>query len=283
MVYFDTNLAPLSWYCQWRAGCILFALVNSGMISSRLFSWMTPNEDFSQKTTEDKIFFELKVMAIWALITGYYPFKHRETFHTIYSSFMKLVKFEKRKLSTSDYNKKLARFKEKIKTFETFFSQHDEKFLNNGTWNAGNHLRLQVEDFTTIDNLEYEDLVCEDGTHWIVYLGKSKFSDIAYFIDSSEPNKLETIAVSKLKNWKIIHRKNIFLDINYINSLISDFDDNPIKMLKNLRRREFSKKMSQLIKRLDMINFTEHDYNKYIKQSKSFLERLDKEHYKYEL
>jgi len=283
MIYFDINTAPTSWYCQWRAGCILFALVNSEMISSRLFSWMTPNEDFSQKTTEEKIIFELKVMTVWALITGYYPFKHKETFHTLYSSFMKLKNVEKKKLDSSIYNKKLDSFKKKIKKLETLFSQHDKKFLNNGTWNAGNHLRLQVEDFTSIDDLQYKDLVCENGTHWIVYLGKSKYNESAYFLDSSEPKKLENIAISELQNWKIIRHKNIFLDVNYINSLISDFDDNPIEMLKNLRRREFSQKMMELITRLDLINFTVHDYNKYVKQSKSFLEKLDKEHYRYEL
>lgn len=42
-------------------------------------------------------------------------------------------------------------------------------------------------------------------------------------------------------------------------------------------------KMAELIKRLDHISFTEHDYNKFIKQSKFFLESLDKEHYRYEL
>jgi len=63
----------------------------------------------------------------------------------------------------------------------------------------------------------------------------------------------------------------------------ANFCSNPKEMLDSMRRREFSEKMAELIKRLDHISFTEHDYNKFIKQSKFFLESLDKEHYRYEL
>ena len=94
--------------------------------------------------------------------------------------------------------------------------------------------------------------------------------------------RFNRIAVSDLEEARIIKPENIHCDAK-IQNIFFDFCSNPKEMLDSLRRREFSEKMAELIKRLDHISFTEHDYNKFIKQSKFFLESLDKEHYRYEL
>lgn len=94
--------------------------------------------------------------------------------------------------------------------------------------------------------------------------------------------RFNRIAVSDLEEARIIKPENIHCDAK-IQNIFFDFCSNPREMLDSLRRREFSEKMAELIKRLDHISFTEHDYNKFIKQSKFFLESLDKEHYRYEL
>ncbi|MBQ8678899.1 MAG: hypothetical protein IJ673_06170 [Treponema sp.] len=94
--------------------------------------------------------------------------------------------------------------------------------------------------------------------------------------------RFNRIAVSDLEGARIIKPENIHCDAK-IQNIFFDFCSNPKEMLDSLRRREFYAKMAELIKRLDHISFTEHDYNKFIKQSKFFLESLDKEHYRYEL
>lgn len=279
---FDIEKAPKKWYCQWNFGCILFALINSGMINARVLSWLKPNENMKEKTVEDKILFELKTMTVWALITGYYPFKHKETFYTIYLSFMKLVQKEKKLLSPAEYNKKLWRFRGKLTQLEKYFSEHDGKSVNNGTWNAGPHLRLKVENFSSLDELPYKSLICENGEHWVVYLGKND-DDSIVALDSRYFDGYVSIPISSLKGWKIIKPQNIRIDSKRLEFMLSEFDANPKEMIHNLRKQEFSRKMADLIARLDMINFSEHDYNRLIEKSKSFLERLHKEHYKYEL
>ncbi len=106
MKIYGQNEPPAKWFCQWKNGCILFALINSGMISSRFFSWLKPNENMKEKTLEEKILFELKIITVWAFVTGYYPFKHKETFYTIYCAFMRLIK-NKSKIAEEVYRKKV--------------------------------------------------------------------------------------------------------------------------------------------------------------------------------
>ena len=106
--------------------------------------------------------------------------------------------------------------------------------------------------------------------------------DSVIVIDPKIHDGFNRIAVSDLEGARIIKPENIHCDAK-IQNIFFDFCSNPREMLDSLRRREFSEKMAELIKRLDHISFTEHDYNKFIKQSKFFLESLDKEHYRYEL
>ena len=126
---FDKNEAPSQWFCQWKHCCILFALINSGMINSRFFSWLKPNEDMKTKSQEEKILFELKVITVWAFITGYYPFKHKETFYTIYCAFIRLTK-SKAKMDEDVYRKKVSFYADKIKKLYDFFAIHENKSLN---------------------------------------------------------------------------------------------------------------------------------------------------------
>lgn len=279
MVLFDEAKAPGQWYCQGWFGCLLFALVNSGMIDGHLFRWMKPNDDVKKKPLEERNLFELKVMAEWALITGYYPFDHKETFHTMYSSFMKLLN-AKGEMETKHYNKKVTRFAKKIRELEGFFSEHDGKSVGEGTWNAGKHIALTAEDFSSADDLPFKSLICEEKIHWSVYLGME--GEDAIVIDSRISDGYRRIPLSVLRECKIVRKKNIRLDSEWIWNLLSDFEENPAQMLHNLRRTEFSRKITELICRLDAINFTERDYNRFVRMSRGFLERLDREHYRYE-
>lgn len=280
MCIFDKYSAPKQWYCQWRFGCILFALINSGMIDNSLFKWIKPNDNLREKPLEKRILFEPKIMAIWALITGFYPFGHKETFHTIYSAFMKLLK-AKSKIDTATYKKKVLRFSKKLCELEGYFSENDGKSLCDGTWKAGKILRLYVEDFSSVEDLPFKSLVCEDGKHWVVHLGTK--DGYAILLDSRICDGFVHLPISELCGCKIIKRKNIKIDSERLWILLSDFEKNPAQMLHNLRRQEFSRKITKLICMIDEINFTERDYNRFVKLGKSFLEKLDKEHHKYEL
>lgn len=282
MKIYDRKIIPDQWFCQWNYGCILFALINSGMIDANVFKWLKPNEDMKSKSTEEKLLFELKVITVWALITGYYPFKHKETFYTIYTNFSKLVKEEKPKLDPETYNKKLSFFKTKIRQLEDLFVVYDEKSISNGTWDAGKYLRFEVEDFNGIEDLPCKSLICEDGKHWVVYIGTDG-NDSILVVDSRVADGFVRIPIEKLKDWKIIKPKNIQIDSKRLEFMLNEFEANPKEMLHNLRKQEFANKITQLIARVEMINFTEHDYNRYVKQSQDFLDKLGKEHYKDEL
>ncbi|MCR5125678.1 MAG: hypothetical protein K6B43_10880 [Treponema sp.] len=192
---------------------------------------------------------------------------------------MKLRK-NKGKFSPVDYNKKVLNYAGKITKLCDFFANHDGMSLNNGTWNAGNHLRLTAETFTSLEDLPYKSLLCIKDKHWVVYLGAYD-EDSIIALDSELHDGYNRIPITELTGQKIIKPKNIYCDEEVIET-IRTFDYSPRDMLDSLRRREFSVKMAELIKRLDSISFAEHDYNKYIKQSRSFLESLDKEHYRYE-
>ena len=89
------------------------------------------------------------------------------------------------------------------------------------------------------------------------------------------------IPVSALKGQKIIKPKDIEIDYRMLESLLCDLNPNPYEILDIVKRREFSHKIAECIWRLEEISFTEHDYNRFVKQAKSALEKLDKEHYKY--
>lgn len=275
---FDKNEAPSQWFCQWKHGCILFALINSGMINSRFFSWLKPNEYMKTKSQEEKILFELKVITVWAFITGYYPFKHKETFYTIYCAFIRLTK-SKAKMDEDVYRKKVSFYADKIKKLYDFFAIHENKSLNDGTWDAGKHIRLKVEDFTSLEDLPYKSLLCIENKHWVVYLGAD--GDYAIALDSLICDGYNKIPVSALKGQKIIKPKDIEIDYRMLESLLCDLNPNPYEILDIVKRREFSHKIAECIWRLEEISFTEHDYNRFVKQAKSALEKLDKEHYKY--
>lgn len=279
MVHFDYEKAPKEWFCQGHTGCILFALINSGNIRNWSFDWLPSNEDYKTKSTEEKLRYELKTMAIWAAITGYYPFEHKETFHTIYGSFIKLVKKQKPKLDKETYNKKLTRIKNKIRELQDFYADHDGKSLNDGTWDCGPHLKLETQDFTSLEDLPCNAIIGIEK-HWVVYIGEK--DGFAIVIDSRNPEGYVRIPEKELKGSKVILPKNIHIAQETISWIVDDFDLDSKETLRLLRRREFSPKMGYLIARLDQICFTQKDYNKFVKQSKSLLEKLDKEHYRYE-
>ncbi len=285
MVLFNSDTAPKEWYCQGFNGCILFSLINGGYIPEyitkpHLAKVFKPNSDLSKMTLEEKTLYELKAATLWALVSGYYPFEHKESFYTIYTAFMRLIK-NKDKINEENYHKKVLNYARKVRTLCDFFANHDASSLNNGTWNAGNHLRLTSETFTSLDDLPYKSLICWRGNHWVVYLGAFD-KDSVIVIDPKIHDGFNRIAAADLEGARIIKPENIHCDAK-IQNIFFDFCSNPREMLDSLRRREFSEKMAELIKRLDHISFTEHDYNKFIKQSKFFLESLDKEHYRYEL
>ncbi len=282
MVYFNPESAPAEWYCQLHNGCILFALMNGGYVqpwaAPNLFKWLPPNENMKEKPLEEQVLFELKVMAIWALITGYYPFDHKETFYTIYSAFMKL-RSNKGKILETDYKKKVLHYAQKLKRLGDFFANHDGKSLNDGTWDAGKRLRLQAEDFSTLDSLPFKSLLCIENRHWVVYMGALD-EETTVVLDSKKVDGYMKVPVSALTGQKIIKPKSIKVDACEIDRLLMDFYPNHRAMLENLRRREFSFKMAEIFKRLDYISFTEHDYNALIKKGKSLLKRLDEEHFR---
>ncbi|MBQ5450678.1 MAG: hypothetical protein IIT57_11640 [Treponema sp.] len=103
---------PTKWFCQGKGDIIFFALINSEKLSPRFFPWLKPNEDMEEKSPEEKILFELKVLTVWAFITGCFPFKHKETFYTIYTAFMHLTE-NKAKLEESLYRKKFCSTRKK--------------------------------------------------------------------------------------------------------------------------------------------------------------------------
>lgn len=284
MVKFNFETAPQEWYCQGRNGCILFSLLNGGyilpyVIDSDLKRIFPKNIDIKNIPLEDQVLYDLKAITLWALITGYYPFEHKESFYTIYTAFMKL-RNNREKIAPDKYKKKVLNYAKKIKDFCDFFANHDGMSLNNGTWNAGNHLRLTAETFATLEDLPYKTLLCIKGCHWVVYLGAYD-EDSIIVLDPKIHDGYNRIPITELTGQKIIKPKNVYCDAR-IQDIFSFFSSNPRDMLDSLRRREFSVKMAEIIKRLDEISFTEHDYNRYLKLSRGFLESLDKEHYRYE-
>lgn len=278
MKIYDKSGDPTEWFCQWKHGCILFALINSGMIDSHFFSWMKPNEDMNKKSLEEKIVFELKVITVWAFITGYYPFKHKETFYTIYCAFMRLIK-SKGKMDEGVYRKKVSFYASKIALLYDFFADHDGKSLNDGTWDAGKHIRLKTEDFTSLENLPYKSLLCVGNMHWVVYLGAD--GDGAIVLDSMICDGYNRIPVSDLRGQKIIKPKNIKIDYLRLEGLLCQMNPDPFEILDILKRREFSRKIAECIWRVEQISFTEHDYNRLVGEAKSVLEKLDRPHYRH--
>lgn len=256
MVFFNIENAPKKWFCQIGNGCILFALINSGKLNPKLFSWLKPNENLRKKTLEEQVLFKLRVITVWALITGYYPFDHKETFYTIYSAFMKF-RDKKGKISEKDYKDGVLHYAKKINLLENFFVQHDEKSLNDGTWDAGKRMKLKVEDFTTLEDLPYKSLLCIENMHWVVYLGVDGDSVMA--LDSLICNGYNRIPISKLLGQKIIKPGNIEVSQKVYDMLL-EFYVNPKEMIRNLRREEFSRKIAECIWRLKQINYAKPDY-----------------------
>ncbi|WP_191013932.1 hypothetical protein [Treponema zioleckii] len=160
-----------------------------------------------------------------------------------------------------------------------FLSNHADKSLNDGTWDAGKHIRLKAEDFTSLEDLPYKSLLCIENKHWVVYLGAD--GDSAIVLDSKIFDGYNRIPVSALRGQKIIKPKDIKIDSYGLEDLLCDLAPNPYEILDILKRREFSKKIAECIWRLEQISFTEKDYNRFVSQAKSALEKLDKPHYKY--
>lgn len=280
MIIFKETTSPQHWFCQGHFDCLLASLMNSGMIDTLHFTGLERNFDFKNASREEKIKYELKLMALWAAITGYYPLKHRESFHTIYSSFFYFVTKEKSKLSTEDYNKKINRYIKKLHDLENYFAEHDGKSINNGSWDGGAHLRVHVEKFTDLDDLPYKSLLCIEKKHWVVYLGMK--GEDAVVLDPNICDGFMKLPIDELKECAIIKPKSVKTDDKAIHNIMMDFELNEKKTLEDLRRREFSKKFARLIERLEEINFSEKDYNTYIKRSQNFLDKLKKDHHRYE-
>ena len=224
---------------------------------------------------EEKILFEFNVIILWSCITGHYPFKHREIFYTIYSAFMRLTK-NKEKMDENVYRKKVLFYEKKIGEIFDFFAKYENESLNDGTWNEEKRVKLKMEDFTSVGDLPYKSLVCIENKRWVVYLKAD--GDNLIVLDSKVCDRHTRIPVSALKGQKIIKPENIEFKTGFT---LDDFDTNPEYMFDNFRREEFSKKITECIWKVEQISFTEHDYNRLVQKAKSFLEKLDKEHFRY--
>ena len=62
-----------------------------------------PNSPLSKMTLEEKTLYELNAVTLWALVSGCYPFGHKESFYTIYTAFMRLIK-NKDKIDEENYD-----------------------------------------------------------------------------------------------------------------------------------------------------------------------------------
>ena len=273
------NLYPDStqWYCQGKYDSIFFALINSGAFRPFHFPWWNPNENMEEKTLEEKILFELKAITVWAIMTGLYPFGHKGIFHAIYSAFMRLTE-NKTKMDESVYRKKILFYEKKIAELYDFFAIHEGKLQDGGTFDFGKHIQFKTEDFASLDGLPTRTLLCVENKRWVVYLKAD--GDYAVSLDSKICDSCSRIHVSALRGQKIIKPDGIQIDSRATNNFLFDVSSDPCKALDVLSRREFSEKISECIGKLDQISFTEHDYNRFVSQAKSFLEKLDKEHYK---
>ena len=274
------NLYPDStqWYCQWKHDSIFFALINSGALSPFSFSWWNPNNNMEEKTLEEKILFELKVITVWGLITESYPFNHKGIFHDIYTAFMRLTE-NKAKMDENIYRKKVLFYEKKIGELYDFYADYVDKSLSGGTLDAENNISLKAEEFTTLDDLPCKSLICMENNHWVVYLKTD--GDCVETLDSRIWDSCGRVPVSALCGKRIIKPKDIKINDRRVRNLLSEMSQNPYDILEILSRREFSQKITECIGRLDQISFTEHDYNRFVGQAKSCLEKLDKEHYKY--
>ena len=280
MKIYTTYADEEHWVCQWKHDCILFALINSGAFGPIYFSWLEWNENMKEKTLEENILFELKVITLWSFITGHYPYRHREIFYTIYSAFMRLTK-NREKMDESVYRKKILFYEKKLGELFDLFSNLDGESLNDGSLDERKRVKLKTEDFTSLEDLPYKSLICIENKRWVVYLKAD--GDNAIVLDSKICDGHSRIPVSALKGQKIIKPENIEFNVDFTMADFTpdDFDNNPEYMLHNFRRDEFSKKIAECICKVDQISFTEHDYNRLVRQAKSALEKLDKEHYRY--
>lgn len=265
------------WYCRGESCGLFFALVNSGVITD-CFKWMKTNESQKEKTLEEQLAFELKVMAEWALVTGLYPSNNRETFHVLYSRLMKLVSEEKKNLDAKIYNKKLAFLKKNIETLEKFYREYEKNSLDKGTVVLGNHITLETEKFKSIESLPEHTILWVEG-NWVVYLRTTDGKAVT--ADSKNSESLVTYPAEHLEGCTIIKPEKISID-KKITWTLDDFENNPDANLQNSKRMEFSKKMRDVLEKLDYINFTQKDYNRILKKAKNALESLDKEHYRYD-
>lgn len=266
-------------YKQYKFGCILFALVNSGMLSEEIFNSL-PKKGTNPKELhiKRKIEYELKVMIIWILVSGYYPMESKESFYSVCFKYKKILQ-NIDKYSEYQLKNIFNRYKFILDKYEKQFSIHDNLSLCDGTWDGGKRLNLKVEAFN-IDKLETNDVLCVKLTdelyHWVVF-------------KESKDNKLEcfdSYGNSDIKEYskdsvvKMIKFKHIELPFSLMETLYSlDLDNISISQLK---RYEFSKRMQELINRLDNINFSLSEYNNNIKLGKQYLDILNREHYKYE-
>ena len=112
MKVYNVYTDETQWFCQGKGDIIFFALINSNKLNPRFFPWLKPNENMEEKSPEEKILFELKVLTVWAFITGCFPFNHKNTFYTIYTAFIHLTE-NKAKLEESLYRKKNFVLREK--------------------------------------------------------------------------------------------------------------------------------------------------------------------------
>lgn len=269
---------PERWFCQWNKSSIFFALLNSGKFPASYFNCFEPDENFMKRTIEEKILFELEVMTGWAILIDYFPTGHKGVFYQIYSAFQKLQEC-RGKIDEKTYNKKVQNYVAKLRAFDDFFTEYEEKCLSSGTWRIRNWFSLKWEDFTSIDDLPQKSLVRLGKNHWVVFLEKR--GENAIVVDAKLYDSYNKIPLSELNGLKIIKPKNIEIDSKEL-WMLHDSIVSPWEELHICDSTKFTRKITECIARIDQISFTEHDYNNFVKKAKSFLERLGKEHYKYE-
>lgn len=160
---FDENKAPNKWYTQFYMGCILFSLVNSGMISNVLtgFEYNRDRQLKHDLSDIEHVKYELKAIDIWKQLTGYNVLDdniRKEITNGLYQvkSFKDFVPIMQtlKKNEKHFFNNEIESIKKLCKSKDVSINSYDET----------------EQKITYIRHLPYGSLVSHNE-HWDMFLG----------------------------------------------------------------------------------------------------------------
>lgn len=238
------------WYCQLSKGCLMFALVNSGIVSNKLFSNLPYK--YKQHTTrtiksvKEDFYYDFNVLCKWIQLSN--QIMHKKDLDYLKSLLGRFKKIENSKNLTDD---------NKIRNL-TFLNNEFKKNMKNcydieKDKNYLSKLHLPIIDIKDDTNIEQNDIIgfmLDTNLHWVVAYDVSDKT-----ITCIDSTKQRLMKYPKSKFTKLIKYKNL----SKITDNLTPFDVslmNSSEFCKELKKYVFSEQFELLIEKIKHINFS---------------------------